>query len=361
MTKKYKTDIQMHKSRKVKAFLSSNLNLVIIAIGFFGICCILYAWGLPPFTSRTVRTDNAYIKGYVTTLAPQVAGNVVQVTVKDYQKVKKGEVLVQIDDRIYRQRFAQAQAALNIKKSSLDDSFQQEKMAEAEIAGAKAGLDKAQADWKRVQPLMEQGYQSKSQSDAIRANYDKAQANYDVALQKLQSVLTGREAKAADLQGAQAAMALAQLDLDNTRITSPANGRLGEVGVRVGQYVAPGTLLLSVVPHEIWITANYKETQLANMMIGQPVSFTVDALRHKRMTGRVERFAPASGTEFSVLKPDNATGNFTKVVQRIPVRIHIDENQEGLDRLIPGMSVVVYVNTRKTGTAQLSGNRPENW
>jgi len=344
----------------MKNFFKSITNIVIIIIGFIGILGILYAWGLPPFTSAIMTTDNAYVKGDVTNLAPQVAGNVVQVTVKDFQKVKQGELLVQIDDRIYRQKLHQAIATLDTKKAALDSSYRQEDSAKSQIFSAKAALQKAKADWDRVQPLTRQGYQSQSQSDASRASYDQAQADYSVAEQNLKTILANRAGLVADIAGAEAAVELAQLDLGYTHIYAPVNGRVGEVGVKLGQYVSVGTQLMAVVPDDIWITANYKETQLNNMKIGQPVSFTVDALQHKRMTGYVERFSPASGSEFAVLKSDNATGNFTKVVQRIPVRIRLTPNQDGLDRLVPGMSVITSVDTAKPGIIPTTDNQAAN-
>jgi len=330
-------------------FFKSVTNIVIIIIGCIGILGILYAWGLPPFTSAVMVTDNAYVKGDVTNLAPQVAGNVVQVNVKDFQKVKKGELLAQIDERSYRQKLHQAIASLDTAKAALDSSYRQEDAAKSQIFSANAALQKARADWDRVQPLARQGYQSQSQSDATRAAYDKAQADYSVSEQNLKTILANRAGLVADIAGEEAAVELAQIDLGYTHIYAPVDGRVGEVGVKLGQYVSVGTQLMAVVPDDIWITANYKETQLNNMKIGQPVSFTVDALNHKRMTGYVERFAPASGSEFAVLKSDNATGNFTKVVQRIPVRIRIAPNQDGLDRLVPGMSVITSVDTSKPG------------
>ena len=140
-------------------------------------------------------------------------------------------------------------------------------------------------------------------------------------------------------------MRLAEIDLQNTRITAPRDGQLGEVGARVGQYVSVGTQLMALVPDRIWVVANFKETQLAGMRAGQPVTFTVDAFQHASLTGHIERFSPAAGSEFSVLKADNATGNFTKVAQRVPVRIAVDPGQNLTNRLAPGMSVVVSIDT----------------
>jgi multidrug resistance efflux pump len=167
----------------------------------------------------------------------------------------------------------------------------------------------------------------------------------EVARQDLASTLVNRQSLEAAVQGAEAAVHLAEIDLQNTRIVAPQDGRLGEIGARIGQYVSAGTQLLALVPEKIWVVANFKETQLAGMKPGQPVTFTVDALEHASLSGRIERFAPAAGSEFSVLKADNATGNFTKVAQRLPVRIAIEPDQDLAKRLSPGMSVVVSVDT----------------
>ena len=145
---------------------------------------------------------------------------------------------------------------------------------------------------------------------------------------------------------AEASLRLAQIDLSNTRIAAPSDGQVGEVGVRVGQYVAPGTQLMGMAPPGVWITANFKETQMKDVRVGEPVSVRVDALPGVKLTGRVERIGPATGSEFAVIKPDNATGNFTKVVQRLPVRISIDGGQDAAARLRPGMSAVVSIETR---------------
>ncbi len=158
------------------------------------------------------------------------------------------------------------------------------------------------------------------------------------------------------MAGAEAQVHLAEIDLKNTRIEAPEDGRLGEVGARLGQYVAPGTQLMALVPKRTWVVANFKETQLSGMKVGQPVSFTVDALGHARLNGRIERFAPATGWEFSVLRPDNATGNFTKVAQRLPVRIAIDAGQALAEKLSPGMSVVVSIDTNAEPSAETAAH-----
>jgi len=325
--------------------LRSRANIAVVIAGIAGILGVLYAWQLPPFISAVVTTDNAYVKGFVTTLAPQVSGNIAHVSVQDFQRVKQGQTLFVIDDRIFQQKLAQATATLEVKKANLANSYQQEAAAQAQLASAQAALHKAELNWRRVEPLTQRGIAAQSDADAARATLEQTQAALDQAKANLRTTLTGRQGLIADVEGAKAAVQLAQIDLEHTKIIAPINGRVGEVGAKFGQYVVPGTQLVAIVPDEVWIIANYKETQLDNMKVGQPAAFTVDALGGLKMTGHVSRFSPAAGSEFSVLKPDNATGNFTKVAQRIPVRIDIDPDQKGLKHLIPGMSVITHVNT----------------
>lgn len=343
-------------------FLRSKSTVVSIVAGIAGILLILWAWALPPFTSAIASTDNAYVKGFVTTLSPQVAGDIADVKVKDYQRVHEGQLLIVIDPRIFQQKLDQANASLALKQANLASSFQQEDSAKADItsataqiASASAAFVKAQLNWKRIEPLTQKGVASQSDEDTARATLDQAKAMADQAVaalevknQALKKIIVDRDGLRADVESAKAAVELAQIDLDHTKIYSPRNGHVGEVGAKLGQYVSVGTQLLAVVPDEIWVVANYKETQMVNMKIGQPVILSVDGLGGQKMKGKVVRFSPAAGSEFSVLKPDNATGNFTKVAQRIPVRIEFDSDQPNIDRLIPGMSVVTHVDTNVT-------------
>jgi multidrug resistance efflux pump len=340
-------------------FLRSGATLVAVLIGISGALLVLYAWRLPPFTSAVQTTDNAYVRGQVTIISPQLNGYVAGVAVQDYQKVKAGQLLVRIDNRIYEQKLQQAKATLAAQKAALANSEQKRRSDEArirssqaQVSGAQAALRAAEANWQRIEPLLARGVTTQKDADQARAGFDQAkaalsqaQAALEVARQDLASTLVNRQGLEAAVQGAEAAMHLAEIDLQNTRIVAPQDGRLGEVGARVGQYVSAGTQLLAVVPEKIWVVANFKETQLAGMRVGQPVTFTVDALGHASLFGHIERFSPAAGSEFSVLKADNATGNFTKVAQRVPVRIAIDPDQDLVDRLAPGMSVVVSVDT----------------
>ena len=343
--------------------LRSTATLAALAIGIAGAALVLYAWRLPPFTSSVETTDNAYVRGQVTLISPQLNGYVSEVAVQDFQRVKAGQLLVRIDDRIYEQKLQQAKATLAAQKAALANSEQTRrsneariKSSEAQVDGAKAALKAAEANWERIEPLLSRGVTTQKEADQARATLDQAraalhqaEAALEVARQDLAATLVNRSSLEAAVQGAEAAVRLAEIDLQNTRIVAPQDGRLGEVGARVGQYVSAGTQLLAVVPDRIWVVANFKETQLAGMRVGQPVTLNVDALEHATLSGHIERFSPAAGSEFSVLKADNATGNFTKVAQRVPVRIAIDPGQDLAERLAPGMSVVVSVDTASNG------------
>lgn len=333
-------------------------TILIIMGAVLGTSLVLYAWRLPPFASSVEMTDNAYVRGYVTMMSPQVSGYVVEVPVKDYETVEKGQLLARIDDRIYRQKLAQAEAALATQKASLDNSRQQENAAKARIVSSEAAVDAVNADLQQAQlqadrqdSLIRSGVvatsaqeQAHAALDRARAGMAQAKAAVEVSRQDLQTIIVNRSSLEAAVANADAAVELAKIDLSNTEIRAPREGKLGEVGVRVGQYVTAGTQLMAVVPPEVWIIANFKETQLAGMKVGQPVEITVDALDRRVLSGKVERFSPATGSEFSVIKPDNATGNFVKIAQRAGVRIVIDDTADAASLLAPGMSVVVRID-----------------
>ncbi|MCO6049165.1 HlyD family secretion protein [Mesorhizobium sp. RP14(2022)] len=345
-------------------------TIVALVLGFAGVLIALYAWRLPPFTSSVEMTDNAYVRGQVTVMAPQLAGTVAEVRVQDYETVKAGQLLVRLDDRIFIQKLAQARATLAGQKAALANSDQAKtsneakiRSSEAAITSAQAALTQAEAGWKRVEPLLVRGVITQSDADQAqatlqqaRAAVQQAEAAREVAREDLRSTIVARGSLEAAVSGAEAAVHLAEIDVENTRIVAPRDGRLGEVAARPGQYVAIGTQLLTLVPDRIWVVANFKETQLAGMRPGQPVTFTVDALRHARLSGHIERFSPATGSEFSVIRPDNATGNFTKVAQRVPVRISIDPGQELAARLAPGMSVVASIDTNADAGTPVAEN-----
>jgi multidrug resistance efflux pump len=323
------------------------------------IVAILYAWQLWPFAGHYEQTDDAYVRGQTTVISPQVSGYVSVVPVKDFQNVHQGDVLVRIEDSIYSARVAQARANVLTQISNLQNSNQAQRSKEAStlgqdaaIANADAQLNRAQADWNRLEPLVKAGWATHSQEDQVRAALLAAQAQVraahaqrEIGTQDVRSVIVGRSGLSANVEAARAQVRLAEVDLGHTVIQAPQSGQLSEVSVRTGQYVTAGTQLMYLVPKNFWVTANFKEAQTHNMRVGQHASFTVDALGDKRLTGTVESLAPASGSEFAVLRPDNATGNFVKVAQRIAVRIRIDPNQPLADRLRPGMSVVARIKT----------------
>lgn len=342
---------------------------VALCVGISGVFVVLYTWNLPPFGGTVETTDDAYVRGQVTLLSPQLSGYLVEVPVQDYQKVATGDLFARIDDRIFAQKLEQAKATQAAAEASLANSEQSRKAAEARITSARAALESAGAAFEvartafeRTESLLRKNFTSQSEAEKNRGAFNQAKAAVHqaeaaglIAEQELHSIVVGRRSLEASVENAKAAVKLAEIDLANTRIVAPQDGTLGEVTGRLGQYVSAGTQIGSVVPDRVWIVANFKETQLARMRAGQQVTFTVDALGRQRFAGRIERFAPATGSEFSVIKADNATGNFTKVSQRIPVRIAIEPRQPLADRLVPGMSVVASVDLAQGGTAQAAG------
>jgi len=343
--------------KKIKA---SPLSIGIMAlVAAVGIGLIMWAWHLGPFNSTRVSTDNAYVRGAITVLAPQVNGYVTEVLVKDYQYVKAGQELLRIDDRIYAERVRVAQGQVANAAAQLSNAEQTQAQNAATVGAARAGLvaaeaeqARARAEQARVDELAERGSVSLSERDRVRtsarlagANVLKAQADIEIARQRVKGTTVSRGGLEAQVAIAEAQVALARIDLANAVIRAPRDGQVSEATVRRGQYVTAGSQLLFLVPDTLWVVANFKEGQTWRMRVGQSASFTVDAFEGAALTGHVEQIAPATGSEFSVLRPDNASGNFTKVVQRLPVRIAIDPNQELAKRLRPGMSVTIEVDT----------------
>lgn len=346
------TEPRSRRARIVSALLFGSVALV-------GVLIVLYAWQLPPFSSAIESTENAQVKGQVTVISPQLSGYVFEVPVQDFQFVTAGQVLVRLDDRIYQQRLAQALAQLATQHAALANNEQQQRSAQATITQRQAGIgnsqaqaQKAAADLRRNEALVTDGSVSRSELDVSRAAnaqalaaLAEARAALDIARQDLRTVVVNRGSLTASVSDAEAAVQLARIDLANTQVTAPRDGQLGQVGVKLGAWVNSGAQLMALVPDTLWVIANMKETQMAHLRVGQPASFTVDALDHTRLTGHVQRISPATGSEFALLQSDNATGNFVKIAQRIPVRIRIDPHQPQAQRLRPGMSVVVRVDT----------------
>ena len=343
--------------RSLRVRILSSLGFAAIAI--VGVLIVLYAWQLPPFSSAVETTENALVRGQVTIIGPQLSGYVFEVPVQDFQYVKAGDLLVRLDDRIYKQRLDQALAQLAVQKASLANVVQQRNSAEATIKLRQAALvdsqaqaRKSTADLRRNEELISDGSVSRRELDVTRAAnaqtiaaVAQAQASLEIARQDLQTVIVNRGSLEAAVASAEAAVELARIDLSNTRITAPRDGQLGQIGVRLGAYVNSGAQLMALVPKQLWVIANMKETQMDNVQVGQPVTFTVDALNHRRFHGTVQHISPATGSEFSLLQADNATGNFVKIAQRVPVRITVDPDQAESERLRPGLSVVVSIDT----------------
>lgn len=348
-----------------KKLKTSKKTLAIMAVVIVvGVLVILFAWRLWPFTSAIQRTENAYVRGQITAMAPQVNGYVVEVRVRDFSQVKRGDILIQIDDRMYRQQLGQALAQMRVAKANLANWDQtlgqnqaQLQTRVADLGQAQAELVRARADLARVSELASRGSVSNRERDQVRATQlaaqagvERAQANIAAQRETIQSTRVSRESLEGQVDQAQAQVDLARINLANTVIRAPRDGQISEASVRVGQYVSAGSQLMFLVPEQLWAVANFKETQTARMRLGQAATFTVDALEGARLHGRVEQLAPATGSEFSVLRPDNASGNFTKIIQRIPVRIRIDPGQSLASRLRPGMSIVASVDTSGTGS-----------
>jgi membrane fusion protein, multidrug efflux system len=312
------------------------------------------------FTGRfLVSTDNAYVGADMNIVAPKVAGYVADVPVKANQGVRLGDVLVRLDDGDYKLALDQAEARLGTQDATIDRLDKQIIAAGAAVGQARAGIEGAQADatrtaadFARIQALANTKSASQSSLDAARNARDRAVAALDQARATLTAATANLDVlKAQKLEGErqrkelEAVAAKAKRDLDATVIRAPFDGILGNKSVETGDYVGPGKRLFALVPvADIYVDANFKETQLANIRPGQPAKIVLDADPARPLEGVVDSFAPASGALFSLLPPENATGNFTKIVQRIPVRIRVKNGAERL--LIPGLSVVVTVDTR---------------
>ena len=343
--------------------LAIPLFAVLVAFGFIALATLRWdAW----VGSAAVQTTNdAYVRAETTRLSSRVAGEVLTVAANDFQRVKAGDLLVQIDPADYQAQVAQAEASVAAAQAALDNLNNQVELqyatiaqAEAQQVSAVAQEVEARQEEQRQQSLSQTESGTRQRFEQATAAYAKAQADVRasravIAAQKHQmEVLAGtKKQRAADVLGAQAALAAARLKLGYTRIVAPFDGVVGERQVQPGDYVNVGSNLINVVPlPNVYVIANYKETQLTRVRPGQSVDITVDTFPDEKLRGRVERVSPASGSQFALLPPDNATGNFTKVVQRIPVRIALDKNQPLLERLLPGMSVVTNIHADGAGT-----------
>ena len=345
-----------------KIFLASVGAAAILGGGLFG-------WHWLTVGRFLQSTDDAYIQADISVISPRVAGYIRAVRVVDNQRVHAGDVLYVIDDRDYVAKVAQADAAVAteqaaisgiVNKLALERSMIEQ--AEASIVSARADRTRTASDIARYHDLASDGFVSRQKLELADADDKKAAAATDKARAALETerrqipVLTAMlDQTQAELNQAKATADLARVDLDNTVIHAPVDGVIGNRTAEVGQYVKAGTQIVSVVPlPAVHVVANFKETQLNRMRIGQPVEVTVDAYPGVRLSGRLESFSPASGSQWSLLPPENATGNFTKIVQRVPVRIALPPDNPLAGRMRPGLSVEASVDTRDAATPILT-------
>ena len=390
-----------HSRRRV--ILPIIIGLLIVAIAI-GVPYLIYA-------ANHVSTDDAQIDGYLTTIAPRVKGQVIAVYVDDNQLVHKGDILIQLDDRdlraaeqqaaaAYAQAIAshsaasisvpqqaaltsaqidQANAGIGQGQSGIQTAQAALVAAQAQLGAAQANLVKAQRDQERSRMLVANGAISQSQADATWAAYQAALAARNSADESVRQAQAGVDRAQAQLQANAAELAQAQAGVDTTKIKqaqaqtsqaqaaaalanlaaaklqlsyatirAPIDGIVSKRSVNVGDYVASGQALMALVDEKnIWITANLKETQMTNVRIGQPVAIKIDAYPHEKFRGTVQSIAAATGSTFSLIPPDNASGNYTKVVQRVPVRISIDMTSDPAGEVRQGLSAVITIDTSK--------------
>ncbi len=344
-------------SPKKKSALSLALLIALIVVGML---LILYAWRLPPFTPTVQQTNNAFVKGQTTIISPQVSGYVTEVAVQDFERVQEGDLLVKIDDRTFQQQLEQAQANIEVAMTNRSSNVQdtatskaQIEAREADLHSAEVSVESARQDVERYEGLDAIGAVSKAEVAHTKAklvqaqaSVQQAQANLQAARQARAKTSGSRSSLDANIKNAEAAAKQAQINVDNATIVAPESGQLSQVSVKVGQYVSAGTQLMYIVPKGVWVIANFKETQVANMAIGEPATIHVDALGGTKFRGRVSNISPATGSEFSAGASNPATGNYIKIAQRIPVRIDLEQNQPELAQLRPGMSVSADVDTK---------------
>lgn len=333
-------------------------------------------------------TDDAYVRGDLTPLSTKVAGIVQTVAVSDYQQVHKGDLIVALEDNDYQAQVAQANAAVEAARAAIENNLRQRQLedaridkalagidqAKAQIEAAQAGKDAVEAQWirarserKRQEDLRHANAATQQQLETAVANEEQLAAQFasrgadlseaktglrssELAVEaerRQKTVLESQEAQlAADLHAKEASLVVTQVNLGYTKIYAPGDGSVGERQVRPGQLVSPGTQVIAFVERIRWVQANYKETQLTNVKVGDPAEIRVDQFPGQVFHGKVIEIAPASGSQFALLPPDNATGNFTKVVQRIPAKIAFDDANQA-DKLRPGLSVTAIVRTRR--------------
>jgi len=336
------------------------LFILLLAAGLVATVATEWNWWVGSAQFQT--TDDAYLTADLTPLAAKVPGYVRRVVVHDFQKVKAGDLLVEVVDDDYRAQLAQAEGNVASAQATAETIVRQKQLQVASIAEAEATIHSSEADLTRyhletvrqeallatgiagTHQIVEQAVDNEQRSAATLA------VNHAKLTQQVEqlNVLDSQERQARATIAVQQAVAdLARINLGYTRIIAPVDGMVGQRQVQDGQYVSAGTQVISLVPvPNVWVIANYKETQMTRVRIGQPARVTVDAFPGAVLHGHVDSWSPASGAQFSLLPPDNATGNFTKVVQRIPVKIVLDPDPAVDDLLRPGMSVIPSIDTQ---------------
>jgi membrane fusion protein, multidrug efflux system len=311
-------------------------------------------------------TDDAYVGGDITVIAPKVAGFIVEVAVADNQAVHQGDLLVKLDDRDYRAALAKAEGAVAAARAALANLAATRRLQEAtiaqfraEVAAADAEVARTRFDVVRYRQLAVDQFASTQRFQQADADHKKgiaaaerSRAAVEAAQRQLDVIDTQRQQAEAALDQAIAERDLAQLNLGYTELRAPIDGTIGNRGGRAGAFAAVGVQLMSIVPASgLWVDANFKESQLARMQPGLPATIAADVLPGEVFRGHVASLAPATGAQFSVLPPENATGNFTKIVQRVPVRIQLDGDGSLLGRLRPGLSVTAEIDERPAAKA----------
>jgi membrane fusion protein (multidrug efflux system) len=361
--------------------------LLVMALALAVLITITRNWNAWEGGKVEQTTDDAYVRGDLTPLSTKVPGIVRAVHVEDFQRVHKGELIVELQDDDYRAQVDQASAGVAAARAAIENNLRQRELQDSRIAKALAGIDQAKAqiaaaeagkqaveaqvvrahsERKRQEGLYQTHSATQQTLEAAVANDDQLSAQLasrDADLNQAQTMLRSSELNAeaerrykivlesqdtqlrADLLAKQAALAAATVNLGYTKIYAPGDGNVGERQVRPGQLVSPGTQVISFVDVTKWVQANYRETQLTNVKVGDPAELRIDQYPGQVIRGKVLEIAPASGSQFALLPPDNATGNFTKVVQRIPVKIALDDKAFAAS-LRPGLSVIATVRTK---------------
>lgn len=305
------------------------------------------------------ETDDAFIEGHIVSVAPRVAGPVVKLLVDDNQPVKKGDLILEIDPKDYETALAQkeaklaeARANLNIAEKKITESQADLNQSTEDISASESKLDFAKKDYKRYTDMHKAGIASKQDYDQSKTALTVAQSGHNAALEReraahsmLQSAKSKKDATIAEIKRLEAEVEQAKLDLSYTKIYAPQDGLITNRSVEQGNYVQVAQPMLAVVPEKMWIVANFKETQLANMHPGQPVEIKVDTYRGKKFKGKVDSIQRATGAKASLFPPENAVGSYVKIVQRVPVKIIFTEDISKYN-IVPGMSVVPEVKVR---------------